>query len=501
MDKKKVLISIEGLTKRFPGIIALNNVSMELLSGEVHILVGENGAGKSTLVKILSGLYAPDEGTIHLNGVAYNPRDTREAIDAGIRVIYQELSLIGTLTVAENIFFEKLPKRRGVLDTKRLNRNAKEILEMVGLDIDPDLPVRFLGIAQQQQVEIAKALAGKSQLIIMDEPTASLTSKESNKLFEIINRLRQQGKTIIYISHRLKEIFSIGDRVSIMRNGELVSTHAIQDVSTDMLVKKMVGRTIGKNIPFLDSHKPNYNAPLLTVENLSQNDSEIENSFSLYSGEILGIAGLVGSGRTEMMRALYGLDPKKCTSIKMKGNPIVINSPQQAVKAGIGFLTEDRKDEGLLLTLSSSNNLTITNLGMISRYGVLSSKSEQVSAEELIDNLQIKVSDHQQIVGTLSGGNQQKIVIGKWLYKQCEILIFDEPTRGIDVGAKFEIYNLIWNLAQQGKGLIVVSSEMEELIGLCHRIMVMSNQEIVGEFSRSEFDQEEILRVSYKNYV
>ena len=501
MDMKKVLISIDGLTKRFPGIVALKSVNMELLSGEVHVLVGENGAGKSTLVKVLSGIYAPDEGTIHLNGDSYNPRDTREAINAGIRVIYQELSLIGTLTVAENIFFERLPKRRGVLDTLKLNRNAQEILNRVGLDIAPDRPVRFLGIAQQQQVEIAKALAGKSQLIIMDEPTASLTSKESEKLFEIIKWLRQEGKTIIYISHRLKEIYSIGDRVSIMRNGELVSTHAIQDVTTDMLVKRMVGRTIGKNIPFLVSHKPNYNEPLLSVENLRQRGSTTANSFSLYPGEILGIAGLVGSGRTEMVRAFYGLDPKECGSITMKGKSIKINSPQQAVRAGIGFLTEDRKDEGLLLTLSSSNNLTITDLTMISKYGMLSSRTEQSVAEELIENLNIKVNNYKQIVGTLSGGNQQKIVIGKWLFKQCEILIFDEPTRGIDVGAKFEIYNLLWELAQQGKGLIVISSEMEELIGLCHRIMVMSKEEIVGEFSRDSFDQEEILRVSYKNYV
>lgn len=496
-----MLISIQGLTKRFPGVVALNAINLEIMSGEVHILVGENGAGKSTLVKVLSGLYSPDEGNITLLGAPYIPQDTREAINAGIRVIYQELSLIGTLTVAENIYFERLPKKKGLLDAKKLNQNAQKILDMVGLDVAPDCPVRLLGIAQQQQVEIAKALAGKSKLIIMDEPTASLTSKESEKLFEIITWLRKQGKTIIYISHRLKEIFSIGDRVSIMRNGELVVTYDVKDVTTDMLVKKMVGRTIGKAIPFLDTHSPKYNEPLLSVDSLKLVGSNTAISFSLYSGEILGIAGLVGSGRTEMIRALYGLDPKECQNIKIRGNQIVINSPQQAVKVGIGFLTEDRKNEGLLLTLSSSNNLTITDLCKISKHGILSSQSEQRMAEKLIENLQIRVNNHRQLVGTLSGGNQQKVVVGKWLYKQCDILIFDEPTRGIDVGAKLEIYNLLWDLAQKGKGIIVVSSEMEELIGLCHRIMVMSKKEIVRVFSRDEFDPETILRESYKNYV
>ncbi|MFA7019150.1 MAG: sugar ABC transporter ATP-binding protein [Sphaerochaetaceae bacterium] len=501
MDAKKVLVSIKALTKRFPGIVALNNINLELLEGEVHILVGENGAGKSTLVKVLSGLYSQDEGYIKFRDVSYAPRDTREAINTGIRVIYQELSLIGTLTVAENIFFEQLPKKRGLLDSSTLNRKAQDLLERVGLDIAPDRPVRFLGIAQQQQVEIAKALAGKSQLIIMDEPTASLTSKESEKLFAIIKLLREQGKSIVYISHRLKEIFDIGDRVSIMRNGELVDTCDIREVTTEILVKKMVGRTIGKKIPFLESHNPDYSTPILSVEGLKRIGTDTSVSFSLYPGEILGIAGLVGSGRTEMIRALYGLDPKKCQSIKLNNKPIDIKSPRQAVKAGVGFLTEDRKDEGLLLTLSSSNNLTITDLKGIAKHGVLSAQVERTTAEKLIQDLQIKVQSYRQIVGTLSGGNQQKIVIGKWLYKRCEIFIFDEPTRGIDVGAKFEIYNLLWELAKKGKGIIVVSSEMEELIGLCHRILVMSKQEIVKEFTRDEFDQEKILRVSYKNYV
>jgi len=495
------LLNLSGITKVFPGMKALDSVDFSLRKGEVHILVGENGAGKSTLVKVISALHRPEEGSMEYRGRDYSPTHPREAMEAGIRVIYQELSLIGSLSVAENIFFERLPRRRGLLDRTELHRNALPLLEEVGLDVPPGLPVRNLGIAQQQQVEIAKALSGHGELIIMDEPTATLTSRETEKLFEIIRRLKQSGKTVLYISHRLKEIFEIGDRVTVMRNGRIVKTSPMEGMSVESLVSLMVGRELGRTIPFREDVVPGKGEPLLRVENLRRPGQGRATEFSLYPGEILGIAGLVGSGRTEMIRSLYGLDRRETGRFFIRGREVRLRSPREAVAAGIGFLTEDRKDEGLLIPLSCSLNLTITDLKEISRRGFLSGSRERQAAGHLIRDLKIKAGSPSQPAGTLSGGNQQKIVIGKWLFRECEILIFDEPTRGIDVGAKQEIYHLLWDLAARGKGLIVISSEIEELTGLCHRLLVCSRNEFSGEFSRKEFDQEAILAASYANYL
>ena len=501
MNKLKNLLNIKNVSKSFPGIKALDKVDLELKQGEVHVLVGENGAGKSTLVKIISGLYKTDEGEMFYRDGLFEPETPRAAMESGVRVIYQELSLISSLTAAENIFFEKLPRSGLVVDNKRLNKDASELLKAVGLEISPSTETGTLGIAQQQQVEIAKALSGESSLIIMDEPTATLTSRETEKLFGIIRNLKEQGKTILYISHRLNEIFEIGDRVTILRNGQVVETKQMSEVSVEYLVKKMVGKSIGKNIPFYDDQKPDLSFPLLEVEKLKRKGIESDISFSLYPGEILGIAGLVGSGRTEMIRTLYGLEKKESGDIKIKSIKVNINNPQQAAALGIGLVTEDRKDEGLLLPLSSGLNLTITNLKTISDRFLLNKKKEFTHSKKLIDELQIRLQGPHQQAGTLSGGNQQKLVVGKWLYRNCDIFIFDEPTRGIDVGAKYEIYNLLWALAAEGKGIIVVSSEIEEIMGLCHRILVFSKNEISQEFNRKDFSQEEILTASYKNYL
>ena len=494
-------LHLEGISKSFPGIRALDAVDLTLNSGEVHALIGENGAGKSTLVKIVSGLYQPDEGEMTLGGETYQPSQPKTAIDAGVRVIYQELSLVGTLTVAENIFFDNLPKKRGLLNTRMINRNAEQLLETVGLNIAPGTRVDRLGIAQQQQVEIAKALTGESRLIIMDEPTASLTEKESRSLFEVVRRLRVLGKTVLYISHRLAEIFNIADRVTVLRNGRKIQTSDLEGLSVPDLVRMMVGRELGKGIPFREDIIPDPGNILLKVEDFRRVHHRKPVSFSLRAGEILGISGLVGSGRTEMVRSLLGLDPRLSGRFEMNGRPVSLRNPKESVECGIGLLTEDRKDEGLLMPHSCGMNLTLTDIRRISRKGIIHPAKEAEFSEALISSLKIKVQSYRQSAGTLSGGNQQKVVIGKWLYRNCEVLIFDEPTRGIDVGAKVEIYNLLWKLAEEGKGLIVISSEIEEIVGLCHRILVFSDNEITGEFDRENFDQERILAASYSNYI
>ncbi len=499
MTEPQKIFEIKGLTKQFPGVTALNNVDLDINQGEVHVLIGENGAGKSSLIKILCGIYQPDSGEIFYSGHKYAPMQTQDAIKAGIRVVYQELNLLSYLSIAENIFFEHLPTKAGVVDFNKMYRESEKMLERVGLKISPKTPVYQLGIAQMQLVEIAKALSNESRVLILDEPTATLTSKEIDRLFEIIKRLKQAGVTIIYISHRLQEIFEIGDRVTVLRNGQKVDTRSTAAVTIPELVKMMVGREMASEYPYQESVK--VGAEIFRVENLVYQGNHTPISFSVKSGEILGVAGLVGSGRTETMRAIFGADPKKSGRIFLDGHELSIKQPKDAVTGGVGLLTEDRKGQGLVLDMSCAVNTSLANLAKVSHSGLMNFGQEQEVAAEFVKELAVKTPSIDKWVRFLSGGNQQKVVLAKWLFRNCRVLIFDEPTRGIDVGAKYEIYMLLWNLAAQGKAIIVVSSDLPELIGICHRIAVFSNGKIAGEVMRNEFDQEKILSLAYQEYI
>lgn len=493
------ILELRNITKTFPGVIALENVDLDVVQGEVHILVGENGAGKSSLIKLLCGIYFPDQGEIFYAGEPYVPRNPLDAIKSGIHAVYQEFNLLSYLSVAENIFFEKLPRKYGLVDYKTLYRDAAAILDTIGLKISPRTPVELLGVAQMQLVEIAKALSSESKVLILDEPTATLTSKEIDTLFRIIQRLKGKGVTIIYISHRLQEIFEIGDRITVLRNGMRVGTRPAREVDIPEIVKMMVGKTMGEEYPFDATYKPGDVA--MDVRDLRVKKSPHGVSFAVKAGELLGIAGLVGSKRTETMRALFGADPKMGGRISLQGREITINSPRDAVKNGICLLTEDRKSQGLIIDMPCFVNITLTDIARISRAGLLQQGLENEVSQKLVRDLSIKTPSVKQSVRNLSGGNQQKVVLAKWLFADMDVLIFDEPTRGIDVGAKYEIYMLLWKLVAAGKSIVIVSSDLPELMGICHRILVFSNGSITGELDRGNFDQEQILSLAYMEYI
>jgi ribose transport system ATP-binding protein len=499
MRAQSNILELRNITITFPGVIALDNVDLDVVQGEVHILVGENGAGKSSLIKLLCGVYFPDQGKITYAGVPYIPRSPLDAIKSGIHAVYQEFNLLSYLSVAENIFFEKLPRKGGLVDYKTLYRETTAILDTIGLEISPQTPVELLGVAQMQLVEIAKALSSESKVLILDEPTATLTSKEIDTLFRIIQRLKGKGVTIIYISHRLQEIFEIGDRITVLRNGMRVGTRPAREVDIPEIVKMMVGKTMGEEYPFDATYEPGDVA--MEVRDLKSKKSAHAVSFAVKAGELLGIAGLVGSKRTETMRALFGADPKMGGRISLQGRDITINSPRDAVKNGICLLTEDRKSQGLIIDMPCFVNITLTDIARISRAGLLQQGLENELSQKLARDLAIKTPSVKQFVRNLSGGNQQKVVLAKWLFADMDILIFDEPTRGIDVGAKYEIYMLLWKLAAAGKSIIIVSSDLPELMGICHRILVFSNGSITGELDREEFDQEQILSLAYTEYI
>ena len=492
------LLQLRGVSKHFPGVMALQNVSLDIAPGEVHVLVGENGAGKSTLINLLAGIYVADKGEITFDGKPYHPRTPTDAYRVGIRVVHQELNLLSHLTVAENLLFEDLPQRRGLVNYREMNRRAAALLKQVGLDIPPTIPVERLGVAQTQLVEIAKALCYESKLLILDEPTATLTSKEIDRLFGILRQLKANDVTIIYISHRLHEIFEIGDRVTVLRDGQVVATRLLAGLTIPEMVQMMVGRSITAEYPFRDDVQ--VREEVLRVEDQRRSASAPEISFSIKRGEIVGIAGLVGSGRTEAMRAVFGADTRFAGRIFVDGAPATIASPRDAVRHGLSLLTEDRKNQGLMLGLSCVENITITDLTKVSHRGILDGAAEEKAADGLVNQLDIKTPSVSQIVRTLSGGNQQKVVLAKWLFRGAEVLICDEPTRGIDVGAKQEIYELLWDLAAEGRGIIVVSSDLPELIGICHRIIVFANGRIAGEVQRADFDQQRILSLAYEEY-
>ena len=495
------LLAARGIDKAFPGVQALAGVDFDLRAGEVHALVGENGAGKSTLTRILAGIEQPDSGRIELAGRPYAPRSRTDAERQGVRMVMQELNLVGTLTVAENIFVERLPSRFGFIRYRTLNRRARAVMQEVGLaDVEPSAPVSTLGIGRQQMVEIAAGLSRQCRVLALDEPTASLTDSEIELLFAQIRRLRGEGVGLIYISHRIEEVLQIADRVTVLRDGAVVGTLATKDVSAKDVVRMMVGRDLGHGDLAPGEAT---GTPALRVVRLTRGERVREVSFTAHRGEILGFAGLMGSGRTETMRAIFGADRAESGAVYLHGSdvPARIRKPSDAVRQGIALLTEDRKEQGLLLPLPIRANVSLTGLNAVSRFGFIRPSGENAAAERYAETLAIKCSSVEQSTGQLSGGNQQKIVIAKWLHRDCDILIFDEPTRGIDVGAKFEIYRMLHELASRGKAILFVSSDLKELMLICHRILVMSAGRIAGEFHRDRWSEEAIMEAAFHGYM
>ncbi len=485
------ILEMKNIVKIYPGVVALNNVSFEVRRGEVHAVVGENGAGKSTLIKVLAGSVGKNAGIIYIDGNKYKHYTPAQAIDMGISIIYQEFNLVPQLTVEENIFLGREIKKRVFLNKKEMLKKALSIIEQLGVYIDPKQQLKSLSIALQQLIEIAKAIYGDAKIIVMDEPTATLSTKELQTLFQLIRRLRERGKSVIYISHRLEEIFEIADRVTVMRDGEHVTTMNVKETSRKELIKLMVGRELTDSYPV---RRKNCVEDILEVRNLST--VKVRNiNFSLKKGEILGIAGLVGAGRTELARALFGLD-KYTGDIILNGSKIHINSPMDAIKHRIGLLPEDRKLEGLILKMSVGENISFSVLDDLSTMGFLNKKKEKKLVRAFVKKMSIKAVSLDQKVLNLSGGNQQKVVLVKWLATNSDILIFDEPTRGIDVGAKQEIYHLMTDLVKEGKSIIMISSELPELLGMSDRIAVMHRGEISGIVNTEEANQELLLELA-----
>lgn len=491
MRMNEVIVSMQGISKSFPGVKALDNVRFELRSGEVMALLGENGAGKSTLMKILSGVYTRDAGTIEIFGKSYGDLTPKQAQAVGVAIIHQELNMCRHLTVAENMFLGREIYKGFMLDNAAMEREAARVLGELKIDISPRQVVGDLPVSKQQMVEIAKALSTNARVLIMDEPTSALTSKEIDDLFRIIRQLRANGCGIVYISHRLEELAHIVDRVTIMRDGQYITSMNFQDVTLDEIIAHMVGREIKEKFPRVECEK---GKKVFEVKHLNAGRMVRDVSFELYEGEIVGFAGLMGAGRTETTRAIFGVDPKESGEILLDGKPVSIRSPQDAIQAGIVLAPEDRKKDGLCTKLSIRHNIALPNLDLLcNRLGVVSTTKEDAMCDQAVDNLKIKTPNVDVDAGNLSGGNQQKVVVGKWLARNSRVVMFDEPTRGIDVAAKVEIYNLMNQLKQQGIAVMFVSSEMPEVMGIADRIIVMCDGRITGELSTRETTQNEIL--------
>ena len=488
------LLVMRGIRKSFPGVQALRGVDLDVHAGEVLALLGENGAGKSTLMKVLGGAHRPDAGVLELDGAEVSFGSPQEARAAGIAVIHQEFNLVPGLTAAENIFLGQEATRAGFVARKEERRRAADLFHKLGVAIDLDVPCSRLTTAQQQLVEIARALIRDARIIVMDEPTAALTAGEVNRLFEIINDLRSRGIAIIYISHRLEEILALADRVVVLRDGRNVGSRPLEELERKELIKMMVGRELADEYP----RRTTTPGPVrLVVSGLCRGKAVRDVSFTVRAGEILAIAGLVGAGRTETLRLIFGADKRHAGEFVLDGRRLDIRSPRDAIAAGIGLLTEDRKLQGLVLGQSVRDNFALPNLGTLSQFGFVDSRREREAFGRHVDQLRIKVPHQDERARNLSGGNQQKVVLAKWLERDCEVLFFDEPTRGIDVGARHEIYLLMNDLAARGKAIVMVSSELPEVLGLADRILVMHEGRITGEIaSGPTVTQEEIMRLA-----
>lgn len=474
------LLEMEGIEKSFPGVKALKGVQLDLLAGEVHAVVGENGAGKSTLIKVLAGVHQPDGGTIRINGKAMHFTSPLLAQEAGIAVIYQEFNLIPALTVRENILLGHEKTSWGFFSRKDEHDIVADLFQRMHVQLDPEAICADLSVAQQQLVEIAKALSTGARIIVMDEPSATLTNQEVDKLFAIIQDLQSQEIGIIYISHRLDEIFEIAGRVTVLRDGEYIATRPVSDVNRDSLIEMMVGRSLENEFPKVAA---NIGKARLDVRELAERTDEVGVSFQVRSGEVLGLTGLVGAGRTELARLIFGADHAAKGAVVLDDKKLNIHSPLDAIKAGICLLTEDRKAQGLVLGLSSRENFALPNMDHWSKWGFVAQKDERDRFGEYVNSLQIKISHQDQLAQNLSGGNQQKVLIARWLESNSDVIIFDEPTRGIDVGAKYEIYLLMNKLAAAGKAIIMISSELPEVLGMSDRILVMHEGRISGEIT------------------
>ena len=491
-----VILEMKGIVKSFGPVKALKGVDFDLRAGEVHALMGENGAGKSTLMKVLTGIHKPNEGTIHYNGKQVEYSKPKEAMDDGIVIVHQELNMMNDLTVAQNIFIGREEISQGFfIDDNAANKKAKELFNLLKLDINPQEKVGHLTVGKQQMVEIAKALSMDAKVIVFDEPTAALTESEINELFVIIDDLRQKGVGITYISHRMDEIARITDRVTVMRDGEYVGTVNTKDTTKDEIIAMMVGRTIYED-PKAASAVPEDAPVVLEVEHLNAGSSVKDVSFVLRKGEILGFSGLMGAGRTEVARLLFGADKKDSGTIKINGKEVDIKNPQDAIREGIGYLSEDRKRYGCIVDMTIANNTVMTNLDKYVHSFLINDSEIVTASDKFVKSLRTKTPSSKQLVRNLSGGNQQKVVIAKWLEQDSDILIFDEPTRGIDVGAKSEIYTLMNELVAQGKSIIMISSELTEILRMSDRIVVMCEGRKTGELDISQATQERILALA-----
>lgn len=490
-----IILTMKGIDKSFPGVHALDHVDLEIRKGEVLALMGENGAGKSTLMKVLTGIYTKDSGTITYEGKEVEFHSAKEAQNAGVVIVHQELNMLNHLTVAQNIFIGREFKKGFRIDDKKMNEEAKKLFDKLNIDIDPTETMGNLTVGKQQMCEIAKAISHEAKVIIFDEPSAALTESEIAELFKIIRDLREQQLGIVYISHRMDEIKVITDRVTVMRDGTYVGTLITKDCTKNDIINMMVGRVIYED-PKTESAVPKDAPVVLKVENLNAGKMVQNVSFELHKGEILGFSGLMGAGRTETARAIFGADPKESGDIYVNGNKVTINSPQDAVRCGIGYLSEDRKRYGVAVQKTVAENTTLASLEEFMNGFLIDKKKEDQEAQRHVEALDTKTPGVDQLVVNLSGGNQQKVVIAKWLTRNSDILIFDEPTRGIDVGAKNEIYKLMNKLAESGKSIIMISSEMTEILRMSDRIVVMCEGKITGEIDIAEATQENIMNLA-----
>ena len=498
MENLKYVLEMENISKEFPGVKALDNVQLKLKPGTVHALMGENGAGKSTLMKCLFGIYEKNSGKILLDGVEVNFKSTKEALENGVSMVHQELNQVLQRNVLDNIWLGRYPMKGFFVDEKKMYNDTINIFKDLDIKVDPRKKVADLPIAERQMIEIAKAVSYKSKVIVMDEPTSSLTEKEVDHLFKIIKKLKESGVGIIYISHKMEEIKMISDEITILRDGKWISTNDVSKISTEQIISMMVGRDLTERFPKKDNTAKEM---ILEVKNLTAlNQPSIQDvSFELYKGEILGIAGLVGSKRTEIVETIFGMRPKEHGEIILNGKTVKNRNPEEAIKNGFALVTEERRSTGIFSMLDIAFNSVISNLDRYkNKFKLLKNKDIEKDTKWIVDSMRVKTPSYTTKIGSLSGGNQQKVIIGRWLLTEPEVLMLDEPTRGIDVLAKFEIYQLMIDLAKKDKGIIMISSEMPELLGVTDRILVMSNGRVAGIVKTSETNQEEIMELSAK---